>query len=110
MDRPLYIVGPRRSQRRGGPEEWGTPMPLLHDSIAKIPEKQLVAHVLNDGHYRDTLFNIKGMFTKGARILEQIELRHFRKDLAGEIDILVVPAGQPEHATAIQVDSRRSSR
>jgi hypothetical protein len=28
------------------------------------------------------------MFTKGGRILEQIELRHFRKDLADEIDIL----------------------
>jgi hypothetical protein len=56
MDRPLYIVGPKRSQRQGGPEEWGKPMPLLHHSIAKIPEKELVAHVLNDVHYRDTLF------------------------------------------------------
>jgi hypothetical protein len=104
MDRPLYIVGgPRRFRTPGGPEEWGKPMPLLHDSIAKIPEKELVAHVLNDVHYRETLFNIKGIFTKGARILEQIELRHFRKDLAGEIDILVVPGGQPQQATAIQV-------
>lgn len=78
-------------------------MPLLHQSIATIPEKELVAHVLNDVHYRDTLFNIKGMHTRDAGILEQIELRHFRSDLTGEIDIVVVPAKQPELSTAIQV-------
>jgi hypothetical protein len=78
-------------------------MPLLHQSIATIPEEELVAHVLNDVHYRDTLFNIKGMHTRDARIVEQIELRHFRIDLAGEIDILVVPPKQPELSTAIQV-------
>lgn len=47
--------GRRRFRTPGGPEEWGKPMPLLHDSIAKIPEKELVARVLNDVHYRDTL-------------------------------------------------------
>jgi len=78
-------------------------MPLLHDSIAKIPEKELVARVLNDVHYRDTLLNIKGMATEDARILEQIELCEFRKELAGEIDILVVPKSQAEQSTAIQV-------
>jgi hypothetical protein len=78
-------------------------MPLLHRSIATIPEKELVACVLNDVHYRDTLFNIKGMRTKGARVLEQIELRHFRNDITGDIDILVVPANEPELSTAIQV-------
>lgn len=36
-------------------------------------------------------------------MLEQIELRHFRKDLTGEVDIRVVPAKQPEPSTAIQV-------
>ena len=104
VDWPLYIAGgPRRFRTPGGPEEWGTPMPLLHPSIATIPETELVAHVLNDVHYRDTLFNIKGMHTRDARVLEQIELRQFRSDLAGDIDILVVPAKQPELSTAIQV-------
>lgn len=65
-------------------------MPLLHDSIADIPEKDLVAKVLNDLHYRQTLLNIKGMFAEGARIVEQVELRHFRKDLTSEVDILVL--------------------
>ena len=41
--------------------------------------------------------------------VEQIELRHFRKDLAGEIDILVVPNGQPEQSTAIHVKASRQS-
>ena len=36
-------------------------------------------------------------------MLEQIELRHFRNDLTGDIDILVVPANEPELSTAIQV-------
>jgi len=49
MDRPLYIPrGRRRFRTPGGPEEWGKPMPLPHDSIAKIPEKELVARVLKD--------------------------------------------------------------
>jgi len=43
-------------------------MPLLHDSITKIPKKELVAHVVNDVQYRDTLFNMKHMFTEGARV------------------------------------------
>ena len=104
VDWPLYIVGgPRRFLTPGGPEEWGTPMPLLHRSIATIPEKELVAHVLNDVHYRDTLFNIKGLHTKAARVLEQIELRQFRTDLTGDVDILVVPVNEPELSTAIQV-------
>lgn len=104
VDQPLYIHGGRRRHRTvGGPEEWGRPMPLLHRSIADIPEKELVAHVLSDSHYRATLLNIKGVVTKDARIVEQVELRLFRKDLAGEVDILVVPNEQPELSTAIQV-------
>lgn len=78
-------------------------MPLLHQSIATIPEKELVAHVLNDVHYRDTLFNIKGLNTEEARVLEQTELRQFRNNLTGDVDILVVPANQPGQSTAIQV-------
>ena len=78
-------------------------MPPLHKSITEYCEQKLIARVLNDVQYRDTLFNIKGMFSEGARILEQIDLRNFRKGLTGDIDILVVPGGQPEFSTAIQV-------
>lgn len=78
-------------------------MPLLHRSITDLREQELVTHVLNDPHYRGTLFNIKGMFTQGARILEEVPLHRLRKTLAGDIDILVVPGGHPELSTAIQV-------
>jgi hypothetical protein len=78
-------------------------MPLLHDSIAKIAEKELVARVLNDVHYRDTLFNVKGLKTHDARVLECVELRDFQKQIAGDVDILVIPKVEPEQSTAIQV-------
>ena len=78
-------------------------MPLLHQSIADIPEQDLIAKVLSDPHYRRTLFDIKGMLSEGARILKEIQLREFREDLKGDIDILVLPPGAPEQATAIQV-------
>jgi hypothetical protein len=104
METPLYIPrGPRRYRTPGGPEEWGTAMPLLHRSITDYREQELVAHVLNDTHYRGTLLNIKGMESKKARILEEVQMRHLRKNLAGDIDILVIPASQPELSTAIQV-------
>jgi hypothetical protein len=104
MDQALYL--PRvtqRYRRSSGPEEWGTPMPLLNRSITEIREAEFIAHVLNDTHYRRTLLNIKGMYAEGARILDQVDLRLFAPKARGDIDILVIPAGQPEMSTAIQV-------
>ena len=54
MERALDIVGgPGRDRSPGGPEEWGTPMPLLHRSITEPKEAELVSHVLNDVHALD---------------------------------------------------------
>jgi hypothetical protein len=78
-------------------------MPLLHSSIADIPEKELVERVLRDSHHRHTLFNIKGLDAEGGRISTEIDLRRFRRDLRGDIDILVVQPNAPESATAIEV-------
>jgi hypothetical protein len=79
-------------------------MPLLHRSITAIKEPELVAHVLSDPHYRQTLLNVKGMFTDGGvGLLEQVDLRAFDQGHRGDIDILVIPRGQPEVSTAIQV-------
>jgi hypothetical protein len=104
MERPLYIAGGRRQFRQpGGPEQWGTPMPLLHRSITEPDEAELVTQVLNDAHYRDTLFNIKGFQTKDALVLECVDLRRLRRDVAGDVDILVIPRDEPELSTAIQV-------
>src|SRR5262245_30749344 len=78
MDRPQYIVsGPKRFRKPGGPEEWVTPMPLLHRSITDPEEAELVSNVLNDEQYRDTLFNIKGMRTRNARVLECVQFHTF---------------------------------
>ena len=104
MDHPLYIPhGRERFRTRGGPEEWGTPMPLLHRSITEPEESELMSHVLNDVHYRDTLFNIKGMRSQNARVLTNVDLRHLDKNLAGDVDVLVIPNDEPGQATAIEV-------
>lgn len=78
-------------------------MPLLHRSITEINEKELIARVLRDPHHQHTLFNIKGLLSDGARIFREVEVREFRKDLTGDVDILVVPHDAPEQSTAIQV-------
>ena len=84
-------------------------MPLLHRSIADIPEKELIDRVLTDPHYWQTLLNIKGLGCDDGRILTEVDLRGFRPDLAGDVDILVVPRGAPEESTAIQGAPTRGS-
>src|SRR5207247_8954222 len=81
MDYPLYIAGPRRPKHPRGPEEWGTPMPLLHRSIDDIPEKEFVAHVLSDPHYRSTHLNIKGLDSI-AHVLQEVDLRKYHRILS----------------------------
>lgn len=104
MDRPLFIApGRQRFRKRGGPEAWGTPMPLLHESITEFRESTLVERVLREGHYRDTLFNVKGISAKGAEIRQQVQLRDYKRELAGDVDILIIPPDQPEFSAAIQV-------
>jgi hypothetical protein len=78
-------------------------MPLLNRSITEIREAEFVAHVLNDSHYRSTLLNVKGLYAEGARLLDQVDLRLFEPGARGDIDILVIPARQPDMSTAIQV-------
>jgi hypothetical protein len=100
MDKPLLITAPRRTPQ---PPGWGAPMPLLHRSIADIPESELIEKVLRDWHYRQSLFNIKGLNFDDAQVLKEVELCRFRKDLAGDIDILVIPRSAPSESAAIQV-------
>jgi len=103
MDRPLYIAGSRYPPQPRGPAEWGTSMPLVHPSIADIIEADVVAKTLADPHYRNTLLNIKGLLSEDALIRTEVPLRKFRRDLPGDVDILVVPHDLPEQSTAIQV-------
>lgn len=100
MEGPLYLSVVKRQPQPSG---WGTPLPLLHESIADIPEKELIARVLTDSHYRHTLLSIKDLTFENAYIGREIELRRFRGELAGDVDILVVPREAPDESTAIQV-------
>lgn len=78
-------------------------MPLLHRSITDLKESELISRVLNDPHYRTTVFHIRGLQTHDAQILEHVDLRLFGSALAGDVDILVIPQDHPEESTAIQV-------
>jgi hypothetical protein len=102
MDRPLYIWTPERN-RRPQPPGWGAPMPPIHPTITEILEGEMVAKTLADPHYRNTLLNIKGLFADDALIRTEVGLHLFRKKLPGDVDILIVPNGQPDQSTAIQV-------
>ena len=72
-------------------------------SIADILEAPFIAKVLDDLHYRANLFNIKGFDADDAVIKAGVELRDFRRNLIGDIDLLIVPKRAPDRSTAIQV-------
>ena len=86
MDRPLFIAGQRREKQ---PDGWGTPMPLLHRSITEIKEQEFVATLVSNPRHRDMLFNLKGLDGDTSRILQSVELREFRPELRGDVDILL---------------------
>jgi len=88
---------------RRQPEGWGAELPLLHVSITKVVEHDFVAMLLRDLHYRNSYLNIHGLEADDAVIWKDIPLRKFRKNVPGDVDILVVPKGNPEQSTAIQV-------
>jgi hypothetical protein len=103
VDRPLYIQTPPERVRCRQPEGWGSPVDLLHQSITEIKEHDFIAMFLSDLHYRNSYLNIKGLEANDAVILQDLPLRRFRKNVRGDVDILVVPTGRPEQSTAIQV-------
>lgn len=72
----------------------------MHHSIADLEEKDLVRHLLSDEQWRQRLLGLYG----GTNTLVYPEVRlDGLGDLEGDIDLLLVPPGQPELATAIQV-------
>src|SRR5205809_1736934 len=102
MDRPLYLWTPERN-RRPQPPGWGAYMPPIHASITERSESEVVANTLRDPHYRNTALNIKGLYAEDALIRTEVGLHLFRKKLPGDVDILIVPNGQADQSTAIQV-------
>jgi hypothetical protein len=80
-------------------------MPLLHRSIAAIHEGELIADILSHPLDHDAVFNIKGIESGRAHIVQQLPLGSVSPKLAGrgDIDIAVIPTDAPDQATAIQV-------
>jgi hypothetical protein len=76
---------------------------LIHQSITEVGEHELVAFVLRDWYFRNTVFNIKDLESEDAVILKDVLLRKFQKHLPGDVDVLVVPKGHADQSTAIQV-------
>lgn len=70
------------------------------ESIAEIPEPELVRRLLADPHWRERFLCIHGIPDE-PRALSEVPLTGTRGE--GDIDILAVDPSTPEEATAIQV-------
>ena len=75
---------------------------LEHYSLADVPEGHLVKSLLSDAHWRSRVIGLHGIPDDVIDYLE-VPLNGLRQ-LQGDIDILLVPPGRPDRATAIQVN------
>jgi hypothetical protein len=76
--------------------------PWNHDSIADIPERKLVARLMQEPHWRERLTGIHGIASDSEYALE-VPLTGLPEDPECDIDILLVPPSCPEISTAVQV-------
>jgi hypothetical protein len=74
--------------------------PLLHQSIADMPEGALIRTLLADSHWRSRFLQIYGV-PECAEAYPEVQLHGL--GARGDIDILAVDPATPESATAIQV-------
>ena len=74
--------------------------PLVHQSLASIPEGDLVKRLLSVPHWRERLLKIYGIPDDSVPHREVL-LNSLGKE--GDIDILLVSASRPDFTTAIQV-------
>ena len=73
--------------------------PLSHESLADIPEGDLVHRILSDSHWRSRILRIDGI--PEASVYREVPLDGLGAQ--GDIDILVSESAIPECATGIQV-------
>jgi len=78
------------------------PNPPLHESIAEIPEGELVRRLLADPYTHEFLFGIKGM-PEAARVFQRTDLRNAPGGLLGDADMILVAPDHPEAAVAFEV-------
>ena len=74
--------------------------PPLQESIAEIPEADLVRRLLADTYWRDRFLNIHGIPDR-ANTYPEVMLEPL--GAMGDIDILAVDPNAPHFATGIQV-------
>jgi hypothetical protein len=77
-----------------------------HESLAAIPEGELVRRLLSDSHWRERVLRIHGI-PDGVTYFPEIELAGLNAE--GDVDILAVDPTTPHLATAIQVKRVRVS-
>lgn len=74
---------------------------LEHCSLSDLPEGRLVKNLLADAHWRTRVIGLSGI---PADVIDYLEVPlNGLQQLQGDIDILLVPPGRPDRATAIQV-------
>ena len=75
---------------------------LAHDSIADIPEDQLVERLLSDPLWGTEFFELAGM-PRGMANRQRVLLNTAPGSFKGDIDALLCDPSRPEQAVAYQV-------
>jgi hypothetical protein len=79
---------------------------MTYESLAEIPEGDLVRRLLSDSHWRDRILRLHGI-PDGVEYFREVQLTGLGAE--GDIDILAVNPLSPNLATAIQVKRVRVS-
>lgn len=75
---------------------------LKNNSLASVPEHDLVKQLLGDPHWRSRILNVKDI-PEGSTLCQTLLPKGPGEESKGDVDILVVPPDHPEFATAIEV-------
>lgn len=79
---------------------------MVYESLAEIPEVDLVRLLLSDSHWRERILRLDGI-PDGVKYFSEVELDGL--DAKGDVDILAVNPLTPHLATAVQVKRVRVS-
>ena len=74
---------------------------LTQDSIADIPEDELVGRLLSDQHWRSGLIELEGI-PRGALDRQKVPLDTAPGHFSGDVDVLLCAQGRPEQAVAFE--------
>jgi hypothetical protein len=75
---------------------------LKHQSLAEIPEGELVGRLMAEPHWRGRVIGLHGI-PSDVEVYLAVPLRGLPEEPKGDIDILLVPPGRPDFSTVVQV-------